>query len=150
MTMKKFKKAIMIGAIVLGVGASSSTVLAASAYNNPVEALAGITGKTVESVLTEQYETGKSLGVMANEAGKLDEFQKELLEMRKDTLAQRVESGNLTQQQADQMITAIEENQAYCNGDGYGRGRGMMGAGNGGMFGRGQGGCGGWGYNQAR
>ncbi|HHY25684.1 MAG TPA: DUF2680 domain-containing protein [Desulfitobacterium dehalogenans] len=149
--MTKFKKAILIGAIVLGVGVSSSTVLAASAYKNPVEALAGITGKTVEGVLTEQYETGKSLGAMADEVGKLDEFQKELLEMKKDALAQRVESGDLTQQQADRMITSVEENQAYCYSDGYGRGRGMMGSGyGGGMFGRGQGGCGGFGYNQAR
>lgn len=148
--MKKFKKAIIIGAIVLGVGASSSTVLAASAYNNPVEALSGITGKTVESVLTEQYETGKSLGVMANEAGKLDEFQKELLEIRKDVLAQRVEAGNLTQQQADQMITSMEGNQAYCYGDGYGGGRGMMGAGYDGRLGHGRGGCGGFGYSQFR
>lgn len=153
--MTKFKKAILIGAIVLGVGATSSTVFAASIYNNPAEALAGITGKTVDSVLTERYETGKSFGAIADEAGKLDEYQKELLEMKKDVLTQRVESGDLTQEEADRIITAVEENQVYCNGDGYGRGRGgMMGYGYGGMMGRGQGGgCGAWGgfgYNQTR
>ena len=151
--MTKFKKAILIGAVVLGVGATSSTVLAASIYNNPVEALAGITGKSVENVLVERYETGKSYGEIADEAGKLDEFQKELLEMKKDALAQRVKSGAMSQEEADRMITSMEQNQAYCYGDGYGRGQGMMGSGYGGMMGRGQGGCsngGGFGYNQAR
>lgn len=144
--MTKFKKAIFIGAIVLGVGATSTTVLAASNYNTPLEALAGITGQTVESITAERAETGKSFGAIANEAGKLVEFQNELLEMKKDAVTQRVESGLLTQDEADQIITNIETNQAYCYGNGYGSGRGMMGAGNGGMFGRGQGGCGGWGY----
>ncbi|AGA69046.1 Protein of unknown function (DUF2680) [Desulfitobacterium dichloroeliminans LMG P-21439] len=153
--MTKFKKALLIGAIVLGVGATSSTVLAASIYNNPAEALAGITGKTVEGVLVEQYETGKSFGAIADEAGKLDEYQKELLEIKKDVVTQRVEAGDLTQEEADRIITSVEENQGYCNGDGFGRGRGgMMGNGYGGMMGRGQGGgCGAWGgfgYNQAR
>lgn len=153
--MTKLKKAILIGAIVIGVGATSSTVLAASNYNTPLEALAGITGKTVESIMTERAETGKSFGAIANDAGKLVEFQDELVEMQKDTLTQKVEAGVLTQEEADRIITNIETNQTYCNGsgygygNGYGRGRGMMGAG----FGRGQGGCGGLGYagyNQAQ
>lgn len=157
--MKKFKRAIMIGTILLGVGATSTTALAASNYNSPVEALAGITGKTVESVLTERAETGKSFGAIAVEAGKLDEYQNEVLEIKKENLAQRVESGLLTQQEADRIITSLEQNQALCDGTGYGlankgmgRGRGMMGSGYGGMQGWGQGGCGyfGYGYNQAQ
>jgi len=108
-------------------GTSSSLRLlrvATSAYNNPAEIVAGLTGRSVESVIDERHDTGKSFGTIAKEAGKLDEFKAEILELRKDQLAARVADGRLTQEQADKILASIEERQALCDGEGYGYGCG--------------------------
>jgi hypothetical protein len=155
--MRKMKKFVMAGAMILTIGAASATAFAASSYNTPAEALAGLTGKSVEDVTAERYETGKTYGTIANDAGKLEDFQSEMLQIKKDILAQRVKDGTMTQERADEILAAIEENQAYCDGTGqagFGRGSGAgfgqgAGAGYGMMRGYGQGGrglgqCGGW------
>ena len=72
--MKKMKKFVMAGAMVLTIGAASATAFAASSYDTPAEALAGLTGKSVEDVTAERYETGKTYGTMANDEGKLEDF----------------------------------------------------------------------------
>jgi len=137
--MTKLKKITAIGAMVLVIGATSLTAFAASKYNTPAEAAAGLTGKTVESVINERSETGKTYGTIANDAGKLTEFKNEVLQIKKDALAEKVAAGTMTQERADQIITAIEENQANCDGTGSARIGQKMGAGFGGMNGRGQG-----------
>ena len=155
--MKKMRKFVMAGAMILTIGAASATTFAASSYDTPAEALAGLTGKSVEDVTAERYETGKTYGTMANDAGKLEDFQTEMLQIKKDILAQRVKDGTMTQERADEILAAIEENQANCDGTGQarlGRGSGAgfgqgAGAGYGMMRGYGQGGrgsgqCGGW------
>lgn len=140
--MLKFKKTIILGAMVLTIGATSLTAFAASKYNTPAEAAAGLTGKTVESVIEEKTETGKTYGTIAKEAGKLTEFKNEILEMKKDILDEKVKNGIITQERADEIITALKENQANCDGTGSARVGQKMGAGfggNGGGMGRGQG-----------
>lgn len=162
--MTKMKKALFAGAVVFIVGAMSLTAFAASAYSTPAEAAAGVTGKTVEEVVTERQDTGKTYGEIADDAGKLEEFKNEMLEIKKDALAQKVADGTITQEKADEITKAIEENAANCDGTGsagigqnYGAGFGMgngncangtytgnrSGAGNGrGSNGQGTGGCG--------
>jgi len=137
--MKKIKKLVLAGAVIFTVSATTATAFAASSYNNPAEALAGLTGKTVEAVSAERYESGKTYGTLANEAGKLEEFQTEMLQIKKDILADRVEAGLMTQERADEIIAAIEENQALCDGTGSGRIGREMGAGFGSANGNGQG-----------
>lgn len=137
--MKKFKRVIMAAAVVMMVGAASVTAFAASLYSTPAEAVAGLTGRTAEDVTAERYETGKTYGTIANDAGKLEEFQTEMLQIKKDILADRVEAGLMTQERADAIIAAIEENQATCDGTGLNRTGQKMGAGFGGMNGNGQG-----------
>lgn len=133
--MKKFKRTIAVGAMVLALGATSATAFAASDINSPAEALAALTGKTLEDVVAERAETGKSYGTIAKESGQLEAFQKEMIQLKKDALAEKVAAGTITQERADEIITAIEKNQALCDGTGSaGVGR-MMGAG----FGKGQG-----------
>ena len=150
--MTKLKKAIAIGTMVLTLSATSLTAFAASNYQTPAEAVAGLTGKTVESVLAERAETGKTYGTIANEAGKLEEFKGEMLEIKKDALAEKVADGVITQEKADRIIETIEENQANCDGTASAKSGMKMGAGVGGMndggqgkgqrgFGRGQGNC---------
>lgn len=116
--MKNTKK-LFTGCIVcLALAATSVTAFAASAYTTPAEAVAGITGRTTDSVIAERTESGKNYGTIAAVAGVLDKFKEEMREMKKDNLAARVETGTITQERADAIIKALEENQAACDGTG--------------------------------
>lgn len=110
----------MVLTLVLALGVTSVVAYAASAYGTPAEAAAGLTGRTLESVTEEKVENGKSYGTIADEAGKLDEFKAEMLEMKKALLEKKVADGVLTQEQADEILAAIEENLASCDGTGAG------------------------------
>ena len=137
--MTKLRKFATLGTMALIIGATSLVALAASAYNTPAEAVAGLTGKSVESIIAEKAETGKTYGTIAKEAGKLEEFKAENLEMKKDILSQKVAAGTMTQEKADEIIAALQENQANCDGTGSAKiGKGQ-GAGFGKMNGNGQG-----------
>lgn len=147
--MKTWKKTTAIGLMAMAISATGVTVFAASQYSTPAEAVAAITGQGVDNMVAERAETGKTYGTIAAEAGKLEEFKAEMIEVKKDNLVAQVASGNLTQEEADEIITALEENQANCDGDGsarIGKTQGAkFGANGGGMgkgSGRGQGGCG--------
>ncbi len=137
--MKRKKLVTALGIIVLAVSAISFTAFAASAYETPAQAVAGLTGRTEASVIAERTETKVSYGTIANEAGKLEEFKDEMQEIRKDALAERVTAGTLTQEQADEILAAMEANQAACDGTGSARIGQKAGAGLGKMNGQGQG-----------
>lgn len=112
-------KRIFTGCIVaLALVATSVTVFAASDYTTRAEAVAGITGRTIDSVIAERKESGKTYGSMAADAGKLDEFKTEMHEMKKDNLAAQVEAGTITQEKADAILKAIDENRVVCDGTG--------------------------------
>ncbi len=125
--MKNLKKLVVTGIMILAIGATSITAFAYS-YDSPADVVADLTGETVESILSEKRETGKTYGQIADEAGKLKEFRQEMIEAKKAILEERVAAGLLTQEEADEIIKAIEENQAFCNGAGTKIGR-RMGAG---------------------
>lgn len=116
--MSRFKKALLIGITVLALSSLSVTAFAASRYGSPAEAVAAMTGKTVAAVRQERAESGKRFGEMARDAGKFEEFKAEKLEIMKDRLAQKVEDGKITQERADEILAAIEERQANCDGTG--------------------------------
>lgn len=118
--MKNLKKIVTIGLVVLTVSAISVTAFAASTYNTPAEAVAGITGRTVESVTEERAESNKTYGSIAKDEGKLDEFISEMLEMKKDNLAAQVAAGKITKERADEIIAALEEKMEDCDGAGSG------------------------------
>lgn len=148
--MLKLKKIVTLGVMVLAIVATSITAFAVSNYNTPAEALADLTGRTIDSVIAERSETCKTYGAIANDAGKLAEFKAEILKIKKDALAEKVAAGTITQERADEIITALEQNQANCNGTGSARIGQKMGAGFGSMNGIGQGrgrgrGCAGYG-----
>lgn len=79
------------------------------------------------------------------------EARAERLETKKEILAERVEAGQITQERANEIISAIEKNQLNCDGTGIcGNGQrscgefgGMLGNGNGNGFRGGQGNGGG-------
>lgn len=58
---------------------AATSVTAAAEYKTPAEAAAGLTGQTVEEIIIERLETGKSFGAIADAAGKLEEFQETVL-----------------------------------------------------------------------
>lgn len=132
------KKTVLSIAAVLIVGAMSLTAYAASEYKSPAEAAAGVTGTTVEAVTATRQETGITYGEIAADAGKLEEFKKEVTEIKKDILNEKVANGTLTQEKADEISKAIEENAANCDGTGSGGIGKQFGAG----FGMGNGSCG--------
>lgn len=119
--MKTTKKILTACVAVTVIAVSSVTAFAASAYSTPAGAVAGITGRTEESVISEKQESGKTYGTIAAEAGKLEEFQAEMFELRKESLAAQVEAGTITQERADEILKTIEENQATCDGTGTAR-----------------------------
>lgn len=144
--MMNMKKVLTAGAMILALNATAITSFAAAKYQTPAEVAAGVTGQTVESVTAQRQSSGKTYGSIAAEAGKLDEFKAANIDVKKDRLSALVESGRLTQEEADSILKDMEENSAYCTGAGNGQGnRGLgFGCGNGGA------GCGvGLGRNRA-
>jgi len=116
--MKNFKKLIVVATIIGSlsvVGVAGAAV--ATGATTPAGIVAGLTGKSVDSVTAERA-AGKTYGTIAQEAGKLDEFKTENLAQKKAMLDERVKAGNLTQAQADATYKAIETNQATCDGTG--------------------------------
>lgn len=126
--MKNMKK-FAVGCIaVLTLVSASVTSFAASAYQTPAEAAAGVTGQSLEDVIA-QRQSGKSYGSIAADAGKLSEFQQATREIQQDRLNAGVANGTITQEQADAWIAAMQERQSVCDGTGMGAGCGL-GAGN--------------------
>ena len=137
--MIKMKKVIAVGTTVLVMGAMSVSAFAASGNKTPAEVVAGLTEKSVDQVTDERYETGKTYGTIAAESGTLDEFKEEMLQIKKDDLAQSVADGTITQERADEILKALEDNSAICDGTGSAKIGQQYGAG----FGNGRGtGCG--------
>lgn len=134
--MKNIKKVLLIVTLLLVV--TTVTAFAASNYNTPAEAAAGVTERTVDEVIKERSETAKTYGTIANDAGKLEEFKREMLELKRERLNERVKDGTLTQEQADEFLATMEERKEYCNGTQERMGKNMR-AGFGGMMGNGQG-----------
>ncbi|MDR3541609.1 MAG: hypothetical protein P4L69_11695 [Desulfosporosinus sp.] len=115
--MKNFKK-LIASATILGVLGIVGTAYAA--VSTPADIAASVTGKTITEVNQERA-AGKTYGTIAQEAGKLAEFQAQMLEQKKEILAQRVTNGQLTQTQADGIYNVIKSNQAICDGTGSAR-----------------------------
>ena len=120
--MKKFKNVAIVMAVILVIGVTSVTAFAASGYTSPAQIIASLTGKSTESIIADKTESGSTYGTIANEAGVLDEFKAQMLEQRKANLSERVTAGTMTQERADEIIAAMEENQANCDGSGTGSG----------------------------
>ena len=135
--MKRFMKITVVIAVVFVLG-SAGTALAASS-KTPVNIVSELTGKTTDQVDSERA-SGKTYGAIANDAGKLEEFQTQILEQKRAYLDQRVKDGTLSQERADAIYDEIVEAQSSCDGTG-GDSRGV-GCGAGFGAGAGTGACG--------
>lgn len=114
--MKNWKKLAVTGAVLAAIAATSVTALAANGYGSPAEIVAGLTGRSVESVAAEHAQSGNTYGAIAQQAGSLEAFKAQMLELKKEALAARVAAGTMTQERADAILAAMEENQATCDG----------------------------------
>lgn len=138
-----FKKVLIVGLALVVIIATSITAFAVTKYNTPAEIVANITGKSVDEVTNQRYETRKTYGEIAYDEGVWEDYYESMLESKKAFLDEKVADGSLTQEQADEIYSNMLERQEYCYNNGNGGRGGMMGYG----FGqRGQGrGCGrGW------
>ena len=109
--MTKLKRGLIISTMVLALGATSLTAFAASNTTAPAK----------------------------NSAVCTDENKAERLQDKKDILAEKVKAGTMTQARADEILAAIEANQATCDGTGSAKIGQKYGAGFGGMRGEGKG-----------
>ncbi len=142
--MKKHKKATVMILVVLALLATSFTAFAYT-VSSPAEILAGLTGKSVDEVTDERYETGLTYGQMAYDQGLWEEYNEKILEDKKAYLDEKVKDGTITQEQADDIYENMQLRQENCAINGFGGG-----CGGGGMMGFGYGGgrgCGGGGRN---
>ena len=136
--MTNLKKLAVLGAVVLTIGATSVTAFAVSSLT-PAEIAANVTGKTVEEVTQQKFQNGITYGKVAKNYDSLEEFQASMLENKIAILNERVAEGTMTQEKADEIIEALKENQATCDGTGQARVGQSLGAAFGGMMGNGQG-----------
>lgn len=120
--MKKFKSIIFMVAVLLIFQAGSMPAMAASG-KTPADIVAKLTGRSVEDVIQERMDTGKTYGRIAKDSGKLNEFKNQCLELKVKILKENVKDGLLSQAEADSIIAAIKANQALCDGSGYGCGK---------------------------
>ena len=96
------------------------------------ELAAEVTGQTVDQLIAERETSGKTIGQILADEGKLDEFNAAKLAELKLQLNDDVTSGKLTQAEADAIYLTRSTNIAACDGTGVntqkGSGIGMMGS----------------------
>jgi hypothetical protein len=101
---------VTAGVLSLGVAA-----FAATGALSPAQIVDELTPMTLEEVQAAKGE-GETYGTVAKEAGVLEAFQIKMLENRKAAIEARVESGSMTREQADELLEAIDEQMASCDG----------------------------------
>lgn len=144
------KKTIGIAAILIFVLAMSAVAFAGTLMT-PAEVYSEVSGKTIEEAYAARGD--KTFGELAADEGLLESFQSLNLENRKLVLQERVENGQMTQEQADLILDQMENcdgtpggtrlgmnlGAAFGRGNaekGSGYGNGMRNGGNGGGFGQ--------------
>ncbi|WP_427338443.1 DUF2680 domain-containing protein [Caloranaerobacter sp. DY30410] len=138
--MKKVLSLVLVGVFVLSIGAFAF----ADTFSSPAEIYANLTGKTTDEAYALRNSTSKTYGQLAEDAGLLDEFRDANLEVKKAILEDRVKNGIITQEQADEILAAIENSNCTVPGENrigqnYGVGFGKGFNGNGIGMGRGNG-----------
>lgn len=124
---------------------SISGMAFADSVKTPASIASELTGKSITTV-TEARLAGTTYGAQALDAGQLEAFKAQMLELKEAILKQRVADGVMTQAEADRILDAIKDNMDDCDGTGAGSARIGRGAGAG--FGCGIGGGQGLGAGQ--
>jgi hypothetical protein len=115
--MRTMKKKIAVVLMIMVAAVVSLTAISyAAEWQGPAAALAELTGKTEEEI-QEARTSGNGYGVQAAEADVLDEFISARQQIQTERLAEAVDQGVLTQEEADARVAQIEERRAACEGD---------------------------------
>ncbi|HHT77734.1 MAG TPA: hypothetical protein GXZ67_07625 [Clostridiaceae bacterium] len=123
------------GADYYDYGAAGTAVVAASGNETPTDIIASLTGRSQEEVQAEKQERDVTYGAMAAEAGELEAFRSEMVELRDAQIQARVDEGTMSPEEAEQLRARISQNIENCDGTGNATGQKA-----GGMFGnKGQG-----------
>lgn len=118
--MRIMKKLVVAIVAMLTLATWSITASAATQYATPADAVAALTGRDVQSVIDERVQTGKTYGIIANEAGVLDKFKDAVYEVKEARLQELVADGSITQNEANEILALIKDRQAVCDGTGNG------------------------------
>ena len=111
---------ILIGLITTGLLLIGATSVIGETLKSPAEIYAEIKGISVDEAYA-QRNAGNGLCWQDEDAGAREEFRAQMLEDKKAFIQEKVTAGELTQQEADEIIADIENNLANCGGPGYGR-----------------------------
>lgn len=111
--MKKNSLALISILSLVGIGTIGTYSVSAAQTNS--EIIQSITGKTLNELGNT---SGKTMGMIAKENGKLDEFKLKVLENKKEVLNDLVSTGKMTQGVADDTLNQIKANQDNCDGTG--------------------------------
>jgi len=104
----------------LSIGVLTTGIMSVSAWSNHTtkqEILSHLTGKTKDQIEEERLQA-KTYGEVAKNNQVLEEFKQENLESIKTTLQEKVEKGQITEEQKDRIVNNIEEHHANCDGTG--------------------------------
>ena len=104
--MKKILVLTVTVVILLSLGA----VVFADSFESPADIFSRLKGITKD----EAYELkgNKTFGDLAKENGVYDDFHKAYLESKKSVIEEKIRNGELTREQADEVLKALEE----CDG----------------------------------
>ena len=108
----------VVTALVMVLGITSVTAFAGTSFSSPAELLASLTGKTVEAVTEEKGDADKTYGALAQDAGVYEGFKTGMQDLRENRILEKVENGDLTKDEADEILDAIAERMATCDGTG--------------------------------
>ena len=107
------KKTVLVLAVaVMVLGTMSVAFAAADVDWSPAKFFAQQKGITEEAAYQLRREEGKSFGELAQDQGVFEGFREQALEQRKLMLAEMVKEEVITQEKADEVLTAIED----CDG----------------------------------
>ncbi len=117
-------KKILIGFIAIALLLVGANSVIGATFKSPAEIYAEIKGISVEDAYAER-KAGNNFYLQAEDADVSEEFRAQMLENRKAVIQEKVLAGEITQEQADDIIANMEENIAYCDGTIGGRGMGF-------------------------
>lgn len=124
--MKHVKRNLLLFTAVAALSMAPAATAMAAEYQTPADTAAEVTGRSVEDVARERFETGKTYGAIAAEDGRLDEFKARRLDMQEAVLSEQAEQGIISQEEMDRILSGIKARQAVCDGTGYGDGYGCQ------------------------
>lgn len=104
------KTLLLVALAILAIG--MTTLSFADAVFSPAQTYADLTGITLEEAYTLHYDSAKTYGTLAAEAGVYEAFFDQMIEAKITRINALVKEGKITEEQATTIIDALEN----CDG----------------------------------